>query len=84
MKLCRVFPLSIFEVNEGQEIPKDKTTLTSMLSKNLAIPFHKRLCPSCHKVPKAEQWVKANETEGLIYLFCNNLLLVKGYNFHYF
>ena len=29
-----------------------------------AIPFHKRVCSSCHGVPKSKEWISANETDG--------------------
>lgn len=61
----RVFPLSIFEVDANFTVPKDKTELQEMLRTNKAIPFHKRVCASCHNVPKAKEWMAANETDDL-------------------
>lgn len=29
-----------------------------------ALPFHKKLCPGCHNIPKAKEWQLAPETEG--------------------
>jgi len=60
----RVFPLSIFEVDGSVAVPRDKTELQELLRTNKAIPFHKRVCASCHGVPKSKEWIAANETDG--------------------
>jgi hypothetical protein len=67
--LHRVFPLSIFEVDGSVNVPKDKTELQELLKSGKAIPFHKRVCSSCHGVPKSKEWIAANETEGLFFGF---------------
>lgn len=64
-KSPKVFPLSIFEVESSAPVPKDKTELQELLRTGKAIPFHKRVCSSCHGVPKAKEWIVANETEEL-------------------
>lgn len=61
----KVFPLHIFEVSANQQVPDNKTMLMDMLSKGTAIPFHKKLCPGCHTVPKAKEWQTAKETAGV-------------------
>lgn len=61
----RVFPLSIFEVDGSVAVPRDKTELQDLFHKGKAIPFHKKLCPSCHGVPKSKEWMVANETDEL-------------------
>jgi beta-1,4-glucuronyltransferase 1 len=61
---CRVYPLSIFEVDSSVAVPRDKTELQELLRNNKAIPFHKRVCASCHGVPKSKEWMAANETDG--------------------
>ncbi|ALC38801.1 CG9171 [Drosophila busckii] len=61
----RVFPLSIFEVDENSPVPHDKTELQEFLRTGKAIPFHKRVCASCHGVPKSKEWMAANETDEL-------------------
>lgn len=61
----KVFPLTLFEVSANQPIPENKTQLKEMLVNGTALPFHKKLCPSCHNVPKAKEWQNANETQGL-------------------
>ncbi|XP_060651679.1 beta-1,4-glucuronyltransferase 1-like isoform X2 [Drosophila nasuta] len=64
-KAPRVFPLSIFEVDENSPVPHDKTELQEFLRNGKAIPFHKRVCASCHGVPKSKEWMAANETDEL-------------------
>ncbi|CAH1999352.1 unnamed protein product [Acanthoscelides obtectus] len=61
----KVFPLHIFEVGANQSVPETKTQLKEMLATGVAVPFHKKLCPGCHGVPKAKEWQMANETNGL-------------------
>ncbi|XP_055541271.1 beta-1,4-glucuronyltransferase 1 [Wyeomyia smithii] len=61
----RVFPLSIFEVDSSSPVPRDKTELQELLRSGKAISFHKRVCSSCHGVPKSKEWIAANETDDL-------------------
>lgn len=65
-KAPKVFPLSIFEVDAASQVPRDKTELQELLRTGKAIPFHKRVCASCHGVPKSKEWMAANETAGEI------------------
>lgn len=67
-KSPKVFPLSIFEVDGSVNVPKDKTELQELLKTGKAIPFHKRVCASCHGIPKSKEWIAANETEGNVIL----------------
>lgn len=60
----KVFPIPLFEVQENQVVPESKTQLKEMLANGTAFPFHKKLCPGCHNVPKSKEWMAANETEG--------------------
>uniref|UniRef100_A0A182NEN0 Beta-1,4-glucuronyltransferase 1 n=1 Tax=Anopheles dirus TaxID=7168 RepID=A0A182NEN0_9DIPT len=61
----RVFPLPIFEVDNSSPVPRDKAELQELLRSGKAIPFHKRVCSSCHGVPKSKEWIAANETDDL-------------------
>ncbi|TMW51803.1 hypothetical protein DOY81_003102 [Sarcophaga bullata] len=36
-----------------------------MLNTSMAIPFHKFVCANCHKVPKQNDWLKANDSDKL-------------------
>lgn len=36
-----------------------------MLKNGSAIPFHKKVCPGCHNVPKSKEWQNASPSEGL-------------------
>ncbi|XP_054082983.1 beta-1,4-glucuronyltransferase 1 [Zeugodacus cucurbitae] len=64
-KAPRVFPLSIFEVEANATVPRDKSELQDYLRTGKAIPFHKRVCASCHGVPQSKEWMAANETDEL-------------------
>ncbi|KAF5280659.1 hypothetical protein FQA39_LY05307 [Lamprigera yunnana] len=64
-KSPRVFPLHLFEVGVNQQIPDNKTMLKEMLANGTALPFHKKLCPGCHNVPKSKEWRAAKESKGL-------------------
>ncbi|XP_052869834.1 beta-1,4-glucuronyltransferase 1-like [Anopheles cruzii] len=61
----RVFPLPIFEVDNNSPVPRDKAELQELLRSGKAIPFHKRVCSSCHGVPRSKEWIAANETDDL-------------------
>ncbi|XP_022919511.1 beta-1,4-glucuronyltransferase 1-like [Onthophagus taurus] len=61
----KVFTLHLFEVGANQVVPENKTQLQDMLKNSMALPFHKKLCPLCHNVPKSKEWQTANETDGL-------------------
>ncbi|XP_044728931.1 beta-1,4-glucuronyltransferase 1-like [Chrysoperla carnea] len=61
----RVFALSLFEVDANYTVPDNKTKLKEMLQNGTAIEFHKKVCHSCHNVPKSKEWQNANVTEGL-------------------
>lgn len=41
----------------------NKNELLGMLRRNLAIPFHKKVCSGCHNVPKSKEWIQENETQ---------------------
>ncbi|XP_034234070.1 beta-1,4-glucuronyltransferase 1 [Thrips palmi] len=61
----KVFPLPIFELEAGAVLPANKRELVTMLKNGTAIPFHKKVCPGCHNVPKSKEWVLAPESSGL-------------------
>ena len=61
----RVFVLSIFEVADKQTPPLRKDQLTTMLKNGTAIPFHKEMCATCHRLPKAEEWTSSKETQQM-------------------
>ncbi|XP_065336056.1 beta-1,4-glucuronyltransferase 1-like isoform X5 [Cloeon dipterum] len=61
----KVYPLSIFEVKENSSMPQNKTQLAAMLASKDAVPFHKHVCPNCHNVPKAAEWMALKQSEGL-------------------
>lgn len=61
----RVFVLPVFEIDGSMPVPQDKTELQENLRTGKAIPFHQRVCSQCHSIPKAKEWVAANETDSM-------------------
>ncbi|XP_042868945.1 beta-1,4-glucuronyltransferase 1-like isoform X1 [Penaeus japonicus] len=61
----RVYVLPIFEVKSGLRPPASKLALVRMLKRGSAIPFHKFVCPQCHKVPGMREWAESNATESV-------------------
>ncbi|XP_037799563.1 beta-1,4-glucuronyltransferase 1-like, partial [Penaeus monodon] len=61
----RVYVLPIFEVKSGLRPPASKLALVRMLKRGSAIPFHKFVCPQCHKVPGMREWADSNATESV-------------------
>ncbi|KAG8227483.1 hypothetical protein J437_LFUL002372 [Ladona fulva] len=60
----RVYVLPIFEIAANMSQPETKAELVKMLKNGSAIPFHKKLCPGCHAVPKAKEWQEESLEEG--------------------
>ncbi|XP_055907925.1 beta-1,4-glucuronyltransferase 1-like [Eupeodes corollae] len=61
----RVFPLAAFEIDKHAKMPETKTELQAYLKNKTAIPFHKKVCSSCHDIPNMANWMTANETEEM-------------------
>ena len=54
----KVYVVSIFEIEEGHELPQTKNELIKLMENETVIPFHQRYCKSCHAIPGAEDWQK--------------------------
>jgi len=61
----RVFVNSIFEIESGHPLPHNKSELVTLLNNNTVIPFHKTVCPQCHKIPKATEWPEHPVSPGM-------------------
>ncbi|XP_064097760.1 beta-1,4-glucuronyltransferase 1-like isoform X2 [Macrobrachium nipponense] len=61
----RVYVLPIFEIKSGLRPPATKAALVRMLKRGSAIPFHKFVCPQCHKVPGMREWAESNATDSV-------------------
>ena len=61
----RVYVSNIFEISADQELPTNKSSLVSLLKSGTVIPFHKTVCPQCHNIPRAKEWVEAEVKPGL-------------------
>jgi len=53
-----VFVNSIFEIAANHSLPNNKSELIRLLKKGDVIPFHKHVCPQCHKIPHSKEWLK--------------------------
>lgn len=65
-----VYVLPIFEVDKSLPAPENKSELVTLLKKEKVVPFHKFVCPECHRVPKQDSWLKyipTNETMSIFY-----------------
>lgn len=56
-----MFVLPIFEVAENQKVPENKTELLELFQENLVIWFHFKICPTCHSIPNASEWINASD-----------------------
>ena len=54
----KAYVVSIFEIEEGHELPQTKNELINLMDQETLIPFHQRYCKSCHQIPGAEDWRK--------------------------
>ena len=52
-----VYVLPIFEIQDGEEFPENKTKLVTLYDQKKVIIFHEHFCPSCHMVPNFENWM---------------------------
>lgn len=59
-KLCSfsVYVLPIFEVDQNFHAPVNKSQLVELLQQDSATWFHYQICPTCHKIPKANEWIE--------------------------
>jgi beta-1,4-glucuronyltransferase 1 len=54
-----LYVLAIFEVAEDQQIPGNKTELLELYQQELLVWFHYKICPTCHTISKAKEWIEA-------------------------
>lgn len=51
--------LPIFEVKSTENPPIEKSKLQEMLQTGSAVPFHFKICATCHSVPGQKEWISA-------------------------
>lgn len=61
----RVFPLPVFEIEAGYEVPWNKNELLRLLRMDKLVRFHESFCSKCHQIPNADEWEATNETDSL-------------------
>lgn len=46
-------------MEEDQNVPDNKSDLLNMLEQESAVWFHFKICPTCHTIPNAQEWINA-------------------------
>ncbi|XP_033165831.1 beta-1,4-glucuronyltransferase 1 isoform X1 [Drosophila mauritiana] len=70
----RVYPLPVFEVETGVQVPADKDELLALFRKQQAQVFHLKLCPTCHTIPGQEEWLnRTSRADDQLHLFSKAL-----------
>ncbi|XP_068623223.1 beta-1,4-glucuronyltransferase 1-like [Battus philenor] len=52
-----IFVVPLFEVEKGEEIPRDKKTLVRLVAANRASYFHQKVCSHCQRFPGLQSWL---------------------------
>ncbi|XP_017012816.2 beta-1,4-glucuronyltransferase 1 [Drosophila takahashii] len=70
----RVYPLPVFEIETGVQIPADKAELLTLYRNKQAQVFHLKVCPTCHMIPGQEAWLnQSSSAEDQLHLFSKTL-----------
>lgn len=56
-----MFVLPIFEIQQDQHIPQNKSELIDLIHQDMAVWFHFKICPTCHTIPNADKWLQLDE-----------------------
>ncbi|XP_016963084.1 beta-1,4-glucuronyltransferase 1 [Drosophila biarmipes] len=59
----RVYPLPVFEIETGVEIPANKAELLALYGNKQAQVFHMKLCSTCHMIPNQEAWLNQTSSQ---------------------
>lgn len=67
LKKPKVFLLATFQVGALSKVPWTKTELRGLLRDRKLIPLYTKNCSTidCRKLPTTDEWITADETEGL-------------------
>lgn len=57
--------LPIFEVKEDQKIPDNKADLLELFHQKSAVWFHFEICPACHTIPNATDWINSPDKDEI-------------------
>ncbi|XP_077293214.1 beta-1,4-glucuronyltransferase 1-like [Arctopsyche grandis] len=52
------FVIPVFEVEAGEEIPRNKSSLQQLYADGKAVYFHRWVCSHCQKIPDLQNWIK--------------------------
>jgi len=71
----RVYPLPVFEIETGVQIPANKSELLALYRKKQAQIFHLKVCPTCHIIPGQEAWFNqsTSDKDHELHLFSKTL-----------
>ncbi|XP_043661897.1 beta-1,4-glucuronyltransferase 1 isoform X2 [Drosophila teissieri] len=70
----RVYPLPVFEIETGVQVPVDKEELLALYRKQQAQVFHLKLCPTCHTIPGQEEWLnRTSKADDQLHVFSQTL-----------
>ncbi|KRJ98087.1 beta-1,4-glucuronyltransferase 1 isoform X1 [Drosophila yakuba] len=70
----RVYPLPVFEIETGVQVPADKDELLTLYRKQQAQVFHLKLCPTCHTIPGQEEWLnRTSKADDQLHVFSKTL-----------
>ncbi|KAI8038239.1 beta-1,4-glucuronyltransferase 1 [Drosophila gunungcola] len=69
----RVFPLPVFEVEAGVQVPADKAELLTLYRNQQAQVFHWNLCRTCHMIPRQQEWLNQTYSGDRLQLFSKTL-----------
>ncbi|KAF2901461.1 hypothetical protein ILUMI_04725 [Ignelater luminosus] len=53
----RVFVVPVFEIENFENVPRNKKDLLTLVKQEKAVYFHRHICSHCQKFPGIEQWL---------------------------
>ncbi|EDV57896.1 beta-1,4-glucuronyltransferase 1 [Drosophila erecta] len=70
----RVYPLPVFEIETGVQVPANKDELLALHRKQQAQVFHLKLCPTCHTIPGQAEWLnRTSRADDQLHVFSKTL-----------
>ncbi|CRK98799.1 CLUMA_CG011966, isoform A, partial [Clunio marinus] len=58
-----IFIFPVFEIEEGLEVPQNKSQLRTLFNDHKLFWFHDKLAKSCHNVPNKTEWLNDDDPE---------------------
>lgn len=57
--------IPIFEIEESQQLPMNKSDLLTLFDSKQLIWFHFQICPACHTIPNGVEWLRKDNNEDM-------------------